>query len=166
MEEFYITDDLYATTGQRFVNLIIDRIITYALLFIVGILSALIGELTGIYSITTWMENISSFEDILITTLFLLFYYCVTEVFLGRTIAKYLTKTMVVMEDGSRPDSQTMLKRSLCRLIPFDPLTFLSSPCRGWHDSISDTYVVQKKAFEESRRLFYDFKEIGKENQE
>ena len=67
------------------------------------------------------------------------------------------------MHDGTKPDSGQILKRTLCRLIPFNVLSFLGSPCNGWHDTISDTYVVKKDLFNEKVKMFYDFEEIGKE---
>jgi uncharacterized RDD family membrane protein YckC len=68
---------------------------------------------------------------------------------------------MVVNEDGSTIDLGTALRRTLCRVIPFEQFSFLGSSTRGWHDSIPDTYVVQKAAFEEAKHLFYAFDEIG-----
>jgi hypothetical protein len=44
-----------------------------------------------------------------------------------------------------RPPFGTMVLRSLCRLIPFEPFSFLGSDARGWHDSITKTRVVRKK---------------------
>jgi hypothetical protein len=68
----------------------------------------------------------------------------------------------VVDENGNKPEYQTIMIRSLCRLIPFDALSFLGATSRGWHDSISRTYVVQKNLLEEKKELFNSFEEIGK----
>ena len=69
------------------------------------------------------------------------------------------------MEDGTKPDAQTIIKRTLCRLIPFDGLSFFGTPSRGWHDSMSDTYVVKKDLFDEKVCLFYSLDEIGMDNE-
>jgi uncharacterized RDD family membrane protein YckC len=66
------------------------------------------------------------------------------------------------MEDGSKPDFGTTLKRTLCRIIPFEQFSFLGSQSRGWHDSICGTYVVNKKVFDEKHKQFYELDEIGK----
>lgn len=63
------------------------------------------------------------------------------------------------MKNGEKPSFSVIFKRTLCRLIPFDGFSFLGS--RGWHDSISDTYVVEKKSLEESVKMFHDLKLIG-----
>ncbi len=86
-------------------------------------------------------------------------YYTLTEGFFGRSVGKFITGTVVVDENGVKINLGSALKRSLCRLIPFDGLSFFGS--RGWHDSITETYVVEKKALEESIKMFYDFKLIG-----
>ena len=83
------------------------------------------------------------------------------ESIFSKSIGKFITRTMVVFEDGSKPDSGTILRRTLCRIIPFDNLSFLGTPSRGWHDSITNTYVVRKDDFERSKELFYAFEEIG-----
>ena len=69
-------------------------------------------------------------------------YYVFFESIWQRTPAKFLTKTKVVMVDGSKPDFKHILGRTLARLIPFDHLSFLSSHPVGWHDEFSGTLVV------------------------
>ena len=54
-------------------------------------------------------------------------FYSTFEATTGRTLAKYITKTKVVNKDGGKPSVETILIRSLCRFIPFEPLSFLWS---------------------------------------
>lgn len=76
-----------------------------------------------------------------------LIYYTIFEGAFGTTLGKRVLRTKVVnRKDGSKPDFLTTLLRSLCRLIPFDHFSYLSSRPLGWHDSLSDTAVV-KRAF-------------------
>lgn len=159
--KFRVTDDLLASQGQRFGNYAIDFIIQYALVFILGILFALFATIIGSTSLLFWLENMSRIEEYLIGIVILVVYYTITETYFSRSIGKLVTKTIVVNIDGSKPDSSKIIKRSLCRLIPFDGLTFLRTPSRGWHDSISETYVVRKEDFERQKDLFYSFEEIG-----
>jgi len=35
-------------------------------------------------------------------------------------------------------------QRTLCRLIPFDALSFLFNDSVGWHDTLSKTRIVNK----------------------
>jgi uncharacterized RDD family membrane protein YckC len=70
-------------------------------------------------------------------------YYLVTEGTSGRTVGKLLTGTKVVTEDGGRPAFGAILLRSLIRLIPFEPFSFLGPQLTGWHDRWSNTRVVE-----------------------
>ena len=56
------------------------------------------------------------------------------------TPGKCATNTVIVNEAGNRPNFGQILGRTFARLIPFDALSFFSA--RGWHDSLSGTYVV------------------------
>ena len=161
IREFYITDDLIASQGQRLANYFIDLAFRYLILFVIAIILAFIGEATGNYGITDWLENISTVQDYLISFTTAILYYLIMESLLSKSLGKYITKTMVVMEDGTKPDFQTIFKRTFCRLIPFDGLSFLGTPPRGWHDTISNTCVVKKDLFDEKVRLFYSLDEIG-----
>jgi uncharacterized RDD family membrane protein YckC len=70
-------------------------------------------------------------------------YFVIFEGILQKTPAKYITKTKVVMRDGSKPPLKNIIGRSFARLIPFDQFSFLfgANPV-GWHDSLSKTMVV------------------------
>ena len=144
---FLITSDLLATRGQRLLNCILDLSIIY----IFGVSAAasvhIIGDMTNNYGLSAWVENMPKPIKLVLWLAIMLLYYILTEFYLSRTVAKYITKTVVVMEDGSRPDMNTILKRSLCRLIPIDALTFFNKDSRGWHDTYSHTYVVKKHKF-------------------
>jgi uncharacterized RDD family membrane protein YckC len=63
-------------------------------------------------------------------------------IFGGRSVGKFITKTKVVDEDGYTPSTGTLITRNLCRAIPFNAISHLFG--RGWHDSLSKTYVVRK----------------------
>ena len=68
-------------------------------------------------------------------------YYYFFEHFTGRTIGKYISKTMVVDKNGNNPNKISILKRTLARIIPFEGISFFGNE-RGWHDSLSKTYVI------------------------
>jgi len=72
-------------------------------------------------------------------------YYTILEATTGKTIGKMITGTKVTNDDFSKPSLGSAFKRSLCRLIPFEPLSFFgSSSPSGWHDTITDTWVVDE----------------------
>ena len=81
-----------------------------------------------------------------------LLYYNISEVIFARTIGKLLTKTVVVDAFGMPPSHQMIMVRSICRLIPFNSFSFIGIIPRGWHDSLSKTYVVSITLLEEKRR--------------
>lgn len=124
-------------------------------IFFLGILIGL-----GFTEIGVWMDDLGELGWNLIGVVISLIYYLVLEGLFARSIAKFITGTVVVDENGEKPDFATVFKRSLCRFIPFDAFTFLGGS-RGWHDSISNTYVVNKKALEEEMRMFHEFNLIG-----
>lgn len=131
-----------ATTGQRFVNYIIDGIFFY--LVIVALAWAfIIGSDARFYSTSD-----GSFTDQLIFRiaglLVYAFMYFLLELGLkGRSIGKLVTGTKAVNEDGSDMSTQTLLIRSLSRAVPFEQ--FSAFGARPWHDRWSHTYVIDVK---------------------
>ena len=162
MGQFSIKNEHLASGGQRFLNYIIDIIIIYIIIFLLMFLVGIIATLFGSLAVFDWMQNISDLESYLVFFGVFIPYYTFFEGFTSRSIGKYITKTKVVMQDGSHPSYSTTFRRTLCRIIPFEQFSFFGSQSRGWHDSISDTYVVNKSIFDESYKQFYEFEEIGK----
>ncbi len=124
----------YASKGTRFGNNFIDTIGFYLIIF----LNALV--LDGWLGI---MPEGGSDWFVLYFFILYVFYHFIFEYACGKTPGKFITGTKVIDSSGNRPEFKTLLIRNLCRLIPFDALSFLLSE-RGWHDSISKTYVVNK----------------------
>ncbi len=159
--QFQIDDSMYATQGQRLANLVIDYVsrIVFALGFMTAytFFSMLMGSEEMID-----LEGIGFLGEYVIGLVVLLIYYNLFEIFTARTIGKFITKTIVVNEYGEKPSINSILTRSICRAIPFNIFSFLGTPCRGWHDSISDTFVVQKDILDNAKQVFHSFDEIGK----
>ncbi|WP_281235488.1 RDD family protein [Flavobacterium gelatinilyticum] len=156
----YILDDkLIASNGSRFINYIFDIVGILCLIFIVTVIATFIMALTDSNEFIQWIGNLSDLEGQIIFIVFSIIYYTLTEGFFGRSLGKFITGTVVVNENGERPSLDIILKRTLCRFIPFDAISFLGS--RGWHDSISDTYVVRKKELAKEMKLFHEFNLIG-----
>ena len=70
-------------------------------------------------------------------------YYFIFESIFQRTIGKFITGTRVVDIIGDKPSVWTIAIRSLIRLIPFEPFSFLGAKVCGWHDRWSYTFVVK-----------------------
>ncbi|MCB9202917.1 MAG: RDD family protein [Flavobacteriales bacterium] len=151
-------EDLKASKGKRFLNYIIDYVSVYLVIFIVGFIIAIIGygfaELTGNYELSLKIDNFFDSLDnvnplldrILTATFYIIYIFLVEYLTKGRSLGKLITGTMVVTTDAEIPSATTFLKRNVMRLIPFDQLSFLR--INGWHDSLSNTRVVDKREFE------------------
>lgn len=125
-----------ASGGKRFANYIIDTIFFYILLVVLGMFA-------GVFAPEA-MASTGIFFSFGIYLSYVLYYWAF-EALTGRTIGKYITRTKIVKEDGSKPDGINVLGRSFSRLIPFDAFSFLGSPGKGWHDSIPKIYVIDDK---------------------
>lgn len=120
--------------GKRFMNYILDYIF---ILICYVILYALFDTSSGT---STGEEGGDSF----LIYLFYLIYYVFFEGIWQKTPAKLLTRTKVITKEGEKPTLGVIIIRSLCRLIPFDNFSYLSTNPVGWHDSISKTLVVNE----------------------
>lgn len=159
---FAITDDLLATRGQRFLNFSIDLVFLYIIILSIGTSIILIADAASKFAVSTWVETMSKGEIVLYSIFIMLLYYGLTEIYFSRTIAQLITKTVVVNKDGVKPDIKTLVIRTLCRFIPFEPFSFLGAIPRGWHDTFSDTYVVKKKKLAQRREFFINPEEFRK----
>jgi uncharacterized RDD family membrane protein YckC len=133
-----------AKLGKRFLTFFIDAIIIGVVNNIVT--SLLIGNgLEYRYDITTGDILMYTSLSLVISILLNVYYYVLTEHNLdGRSIGKMATKTRVLSENGAKASFKEIHIRSWCRLIPFEPFSFLGSKPKGWHDTISKTIVVDE----------------------
>jgi uncharacterized RDD family membrane protein YckC len=151
-EGFTITDDLCATQFQRFLNFCIDLMFIYIIVLSLGTTIILIALSANNFELSNWVENLNKLEVGCYSVLVAFLYYYSTEMYFSRTIAKLITHTIVVNADGTKPSRKSFFVRTCCRFIPFEVFTFLNEIPRGWHDSISQTYVVKKRKFNKVRK--------------
>jgi len=114
--------------------------------------SAIIGVLSNLIFYFYWGHNflMSDFEGsrLMIVSVFIIYlaYYTLMEGFTGRTVSKFITGTKVMMEsDYSRPKLVNAFYRSLARLIPLEPFSFLSKHPVGLHDLLGSTIVTESR---------------------
>ena len=152
-----ITQDLFneeeivmyeeASTGQRFLNFIIDALIVQY------VLATLVGVVLGLFLLSVSPDIfITLDEESLEVTLigyaislimYILYYFITEKAFKGKTLGKLITGTKAVNIDGGALSTKTAMLRSLSRLVPFEPLSALSgSP---WHDTWTNTKVVKTR---------------------
>ena len=79
--------------------------------------------------------------------------YFSQEFIFGKTLGKLFTGTHVVDIDGNKPPAWSIVIRTASRLIPFEAFSFLGSNKRGWHDTISDTFVIKDKQKSENIKI-------------
>ena len=157
---YVLEKKLLASDGDRFINCVLDFFFVFVTMFIFSLVVVIVGNAFkwGIFSI--WESIIVNYMYQVLCS-FLMFNYLVLESFFGRSFGKLITGTIVVNENGLKPTFQSIIIRTFCRLIPFDGLSFLGKSGRIWHDSLSKTYVVNRKALKEELKLFYDLNLIG-----
>jgi uncharacterized RDD family membrane protein YckC len=133
--------DKMAGQGKRFLNYLLDYVFILVficiLCFILGIILAIVAP--SVISDSGVGKTLIAY---FITVIAIMIYYTVFETLIGRTIAKYITKTKVVTEIGEKPTFKMILIRSLCRFIPFEAFSFLLGVESGWHDTMSKTTVI------------------------
>ena len=124
-----------AGPGRRFLNLLIDSIFgLMGMGFVLGFIAA--------FSHSEFLNRLLDMPDFVVGIVFSLLYYVPCEAIFGRTLGKVITGTKVIDSEGGKPALWTIIVRTLCRFLPFEALSFLGTETRGWHDSISKTYVV------------------------
>lgn len=136
-----------ASTGKRFANFVIDRVVAVIVTFLfggaLGLWAVFVANDPELESLS-WLY-IPGVEWVLEIAIYLA-YLMTFEAFFGVTIGKLITGTRVVkFNEHQKPGFGTILIRNLCRLIPFEPFSFFGGTPRGWHDTISKTRVVDMR---------------------
>lgn len=73
----------------------------------------------------------------------LILYFFLSESLFGTTAGKAITGTRVYDEEGSKATIPQLLGRTLVRVVPLEPLSFVMN--KNWHDSWSGTRVFLLK---------------------
>lgn len=162
--QYQIDESIYATTQQRLTNLIIDYIIRFlgSLVLITGI--AIVTGIMGNHNFLQQIENMNRLEELLFSYVIVIIYYNTLEILFGISIGKLVTGTVVVDLYGEKPAAREIFVRTFCRIIPFEAISFLGTPGKGWHDTLSKTYVVQRKLLQEQKENFNSLDQIGQNN--
>jgi uncharacterized RDD family membrane protein YckC len=156
--EFGPAEMQIASQRRRFLNFIVDsiiaRILAEAAGFGVGIAYGVWRAMIGRPVTQADLPNLW-IAGFVVGTMVVVGYYLTTEGLFQRSLAKFLTGTIVVDTRGGRPTFKQTLGRSFARLIPFEPFSFFGGPNPvGWHDSLSGTRVVRR--VEPTRRTAAD----------
>lgn len=155
--KYTIPNFILASKNTRLLNFVIDVFFINIVSVIVYSLSSFVKFNANSPRFSDWTDTLDQTENIIFRTIICFFYYGFTEFFLSRTLAKYFTKTLVVMKDGSKPNFIAILARTTLRIMPFECLTFLRGREPGFHDEYSKTFVVRKDKLEQN---ISDFKSL------
>lgn len=126
----------------RFGHYILDLIIITAINFVIGIFIGLLAP---------QMLNENDLIWNIISMLITVAYYFSFESAIQTTIGKLATNSIVIDEYGNKPSPGQLIGRSFARIIPFEAFSCLGY--RGWHDTLSKTFVVTKAEYEILKRM-------------
>lgn len=155
-----IVENHKASLGIRFLNNLIDLFVLIILNFTITITSDILYTLTNV-KYFYFYGNGGIWMEFLIGNINCFIYYFLMEKFLnGRTVGKYITGTKVISTDATKPTTKQIVYRNLVRLVPFDGLSFFG--INGWHDSWTDTRVINIKNYESEIQAKSEIDDLGK----
>ena len=135
-----------ATSGQRFVNLLVDNLLMrFALSYVTGtFVGFMIGKFFPGYAAHI-LDETNAWDLLLLGYAisifnYLLYYTICEKAFKGYTLGKLISGTRAIREDGKELTFKDALLRSLSRLVPFEVFSGFGRP---WHDSWTNTTVIQ-----------------------
>ena len=102
-KEFKISKYILATKNERFLHFIIDLVFIYFLSSLIYFLSGFVNFNDKYSCFSDWIDTFDFGENFIFKSIIWFFYYGFTEAFLSRSLGKYFTKTLVILEDGSKP---------------------------------------------------------------
>ena len=139
----------YATTGQRFLNFLIDNLLMrYGLTYITGYA---IGIFLGSFFPAFLSDVITGSNTLKILLLsyiiailnYILYYTLCEKLFKGYTLGKLITGTKAIREDFGELTFKDAILRSLSRLVPFE--VFSGFSIKPWHDEWTNTMVIKTR---------------------
>jgi uncharacterized RDD family membrane protein YckC len=135
-----------STTGQRFLHLLVDYIISYAIVLVLYMVAFAIVPAWADYFANDESLSVKLMDRLVSAAGLVLVYTLVEGATKGRTLGKLLTKSVAIREDGLPLTWKNALMRSLSRVVPFDALSGLSG--YPWHDKWTKTLVVRKDSIQ------------------
>lgn len=140
--------------GVRFGYFLIDVVFFYIFTFIIGVIIGIVIVATDNIALLRDDSTLMKFLDNMGYPIFFL-YYAISEGLGGTTLGKLICGYTVIDEHANKVSFSKALLRTICRYIPFESFSCLAE--RGWHDTLSKTYVVKKSEKAELQRLLGSF---------
>ena len=153
-QHLFNQEDLFhyeeASTGQRFLNLLIDTVfMNYGLSFLTGsLVGYLLGTLFPDFAMSLF-SDLDSGGAILFSLILAYFnnivYYTFCEkVFRGYTLGKLITGTRAIRTHGGELTLKNAFLRTVTRLVPFETLSIWFGDGL-WHDRWTKTMVIKTR---------------------
>ncbi|WP_343634359.1 RDD family protein [Fluviicola sp.] len=140
--------------GVRFGYFMIDVVFFYIITFIIGVVIGIIVVATGNVEELRPDSGLIKFLDKMGYLIFFL-YYAISEGLGGTTLGKLICGYTVIDEYANKVPFSKALLRTVCRYIPFEAFSCFAE--RGWHDTLSKTYVVKRSEKAELQKLMGSF---------
>jgi uncharacterized RDD family membrane protein YckC len=136
--------------GVRFGYFLIDVAFYYILTFIIGLIIGIIVVATGNVDLLSEGSGFLKSLDFMGYPIFFL-YYALCEGLFGATLGKLICGYTVIDEQANKVSFGKAMLRTICRYIPFEQFSCFAE--RGWHDTLSKTYVVKRSEKVELQKL-------------
>lgn len=139
-----LADEIFyqrASTGQRLANYLIDLVVFYIFMFVIGMVIGLVapGMLT---SFANDSSSANLLDRLLSLFLYALFMSVVEALLKGKSVGKFITKTRAVNLDGSQITASTAFGRGFSRAVPFCAFSAFGEICNPWQDRWTNTMVI------------------------
>jgi len=153
-QHLFSEEDLFqyetASTGQRFLNMLIDGLfMNYGLGYLTGsIVGYLLGTLFPDFAMSLFSDLSASgaiiFGVILAYFNDVVYYTFCEKVFKGYTLGKLITGTRAIRTDGGELTLRNAFLRTVSRLVPFEPFSIWFGDGL-WHDRWTKTMVIKTR---------------------
>ena len=146
-EDQSIFEDYYerSSAGKRLANYLIDLVLFYVLLFVLGIVLALLSPtFAGI--LVNESSGIGLLDRFITLLLYAVYMSAFESLFHGKSLGKLITKTKAVNLDGSQITTAKAFERGFRRAVPFFVLSAFGNPSNPWQDRWTNTMVINEKS--------------------
>lgn len=133
----------YASAGQRVANGLIDMVVFYLFLLLIGAAMGLLFPEMFINRTDDTLFGSKALDYLFTYSVYVILYTLIEGISKGKTLGKLITGTKAVNEDGSVISFGTAFTRSLSRVVPFEAFSaFATVP---WHDKWTNTRVIKTR---------------------
>lgn len=144
-QDILFPEDRYvrAEAGKRFVNYLVDLIVFYVLVIIVGFIIGYMNP-SAFDEIDDSSTGFGLLDRLIFLVIYALYMGTFEGLFKGKSLGKMITRTKAVKLDGSPIGWSEAFSRGFSRAVPFCVFSAFGSPCNPWQDSWTSTMVIDE----------------------